>query len=786
MLPELLVPAGDMDSAKAAVNGGADAIYLGGKSFSARSFAKNFADEEIENLIDYALLRGVKIYIAVNTLYKNDEIPRVLGFVNDMYKKGASAFILQDIGLAYLLKNHLPEIEMHASTQMTVHSLGGARFMREAGFSRVILSRELSLEEILLINKESNIETEVFAHGALCISYSGQCLMSSMVGGRSGNRGKCAQPCRLAYELLKNGKSIKSGYLLSPKDMMTLDILDALVKSGISALKIEGRMKSPEYVYIVTKAYRERLDTGKTDRETLNNVTQIFNRGGSFSTGYYHTHGSAGMMSTLTPKSTGVFCGSVINYKKGKCTIRFSVKMVPGDGIEIWVHRGVHVGTGISKAMNKNDTAHFMIEGPIKIGDKVFKSYDKMLFDETKKARVKNVRKTHIFGEIDIKIGKPMRLILKHHMKDSVIEAASCGNSADKALNAPISKDEIIKQLSKTGNSPFIIKYNSVKIDEHIYISKLALNELRRNAVEVLESEIIKSIKRQGVEHFRISARIPAGDTSSQKLTVQIRDISNLNAVLEHNVSRIYIDFNEKNISRLSKIPDCRPEIFLALPSISRNEDEQALMHWMAKNKDANFVGYLVSTHGHINILNCAGSKKKVVLDYHFNILNNWSKQAYGDVDTVTLSQELNIGQLKNIDGQNSETIVYGRQVLMSTHNCPIGLYDATKNGKYCSKRFTMDKYSLLDRKAVQFPILPDCNGCIAYLLNSKILDTANRFQEIKSTGVEYLRLIFRDEDSTAIKGTIEKYERLLSGSVNINNSKHTDSTYGHFFRGVD
>jgi len=504
-MPELLVPAGDMDSAKAAINGGADAIYLGGKNFSARSFAQNFTDEEIKSLINYAALRGVKIYIAVNTLYNNEEIPKVLEFTYSMYKSGAAAFILQDIGLAYLLKNHLPEIELHASTQMTVHSTGWAKFMKQAGFSRVILSRELSLGELSQINAEAGIETEVFAHGALCVSYSGQCLLSSLVGGRSGNRGKCAQPCRLPYDLLKNGKPVKSGFLLSPKDMMTLEILDDVISTGVTALKIEGRMKSPEYVYVVTKAYREQLDNRKPriDRATLNDVVQIFNRGGSFSTGYYNNYNGAEMMSIETPKSTGVFCGTVVKYTQGKCTIRFAEKMVPGDGIEIWTSKGAHVGTGINRAIDRNDTATITIEGNIEIGNDVYKSYDKRLNDEVKKAKSMDTKKMMVEGRVEAKIGHPVKLVFLVTTGKVTVEATS-KSLVEQAQKAPMSKDEIIKQLSKTGNAPFTIDYTHADIDENIFISKAVLNEVRREAVETLEREIITALKRECAEKFQI------------------------------------------------------------------------------------------------------------------------------------------------------------------------------------------------------------------------------------------------------------------------------------------
>jgi len=762
-----------MESAKAAIAGGADAIYLGGKSFSARSSAKNFTDEEIEQLIDYACLRDVKIYIAINTLYNNVEMPKVFAFAQRMYKSGAAAFILQDIGLAHVLKNSLPEIRIHASTQMTVHSTEGAKFMQQAGFSRVVLSRELSMGEISQINQEASIETEVFVHGAMCVSYSGQCLLSSMVGGRSGNRGKCAQPCRLPYDLLRDGNPIKSGYLLSPKDMMTLEILHDITSTGVTALKIEGRMKSPEYVYVTTNAYRQQLNRGpKTDKQEINNVTQVFNRGGSFSTGYYNSHGDISMMSTQTPKSTGVFCGTIVKYENGKCTIRFNEKMVPGDGIEIWTNNSPHVGCGISKSLDKNDRLTVAIDGGIEIGNAVYKSYDKKLSDQLKK--IKDEKKTAITGRVQAQIGQPIKLTLES--KDVVIESQS-KNIVEPAKNAPMGKAEILNPLLKTGDAPFAIEYTHAQIDDNIFVSKSALNEIRRDAIAALQQEIIKNVKRdvQSVELKDATCRPTA---STPKFTVQMRDFENLYAIKDHDIARVYVDFNDRNISGiLDGSMDCQPEIFLALPHISRNESEKTVKEWVAKLEDANFAGYLVCTYGQLNILQ--DTKKKVMLDHNFNIFNSWGKSVFDNVAGVTFSQELTAGQLRNLDGQNSEIIIHGRQILMSTHNCPIGLYDAEKNSEYCNKKFAKSAYALRDRKGVLFPIATDCGNCIAHILNSKTLNTAARFGEIKNTGTEYLRLIFRDETADEMNGIIESYISMRVDAVD-------EATYGHFFRGVE
>ena len=793
-LPELLAPAGNLDSAYAAINAGANALYLGGKDFSARSFAPNFNIDELKTIIEHASLKNVNIYIAVNTLYKDSELDKVMDFVSTMHQEGAKAFILQDIGLANAINTYMPGVEIHASTQMSVHSLEGVNFMEKLGFSRVILSRELSLEEITNITSQSSMECEVFVHGALCVSYSGECLMSSLIGGRSGNRGKCAGSCRLQYSLLKNGDAIKNSHLLSPKDMMTLEILPDIIKANVRALKIEGRMKTPEYVYVVTKAYRDQLDKIRdgittVDEQTIENVTSIFNRGGSFSTGYYNTFAGTDMMSAATPKSTGILVGKVVQYQRGKCLIKFSHDMVPGDGIEIWTPQdSPNVGTGIEKIINKNQNAWIDIKGNIEVDNLVYRSYDKRLTDNTKKAIQMDTIKTLVQGDIEAKIGEPLKLSL--HYKDIKVEKT--GTPVEPAQKAPMAKEEIIKQLSKTGNTHLNINYNNVHIDDNIFIAKQNLNALRRDAIEELENKIIKSIKRDAVD-LSTKKKVTAAKTPKpQTLSVQIRDIDKLYMVIGMGVPRVYINYSEYNIKTLptflNEEKNC--EVFLALPNISRNDLEDKLKQTFLQLEQTNLDGYLVATYGQLNILFSIGTKKKIVLDHNFNVFNTSGLEFFEDeLCGVTLSQELSLRDIRNLHLGTinySEIIIYGRQTLMSTHNCPIGIYDGYKTKKYCTKKHHKETYALLDRKNMTFPILTDCDNCIAIIQNCKILDTSSRFDEIKTAPVDSFRLIFTTEGKQTIKSVINIYKGLLAGKGLVESNKNLDATHGHFFRGVE
>ena len=357
-LPELLSPAGSIESVYAAVNNGCDAVYIGGKHFSARQYANNFSIKELEQTCDYCHLRGVKVYVTVNTLYKQKEIPSFLDYIKQLYEIGVDALIVQDIGAAEIIKKYFSDMPLHASTQLTTNNLKDVNFLYQQGFSKIVLSRELSLQEVKYITENTEAEIEVFVHGALCVCYSGQCIMSSILGGRSGNRGRCAQTCRLPYTLYRQYDKIKEGHLLSPKDIQTITILPEIIKSGVSSLKIEGRMKNPEYVAGVTQIYRKYLDlyanspeNYEVDNKDIKILTQLFNRGG-FTEGYYNTNAGSDMMSIERPKTWGLKTGFVDNYneKISKVTIRTREPLVAGDGIEIWTQKEPHVGSNIFKA----------------------------------------------------------------------------------------------------------------------------------------------------------------------------------------------------------------------------------------------------------------------------------------------------------------------------------------------------------------------------------------------------------------------------------------------------
>ena len=338
---ELLAPVGDFECLKAAVQNGADAVYLGASNFSARASAKNFDLTELEKAINYATLRNVRVYLALNTLIKNTELQEAINIAKSAYELGISAIIVQDYGLASILLKTFPDLPIHASTQMSIHNLEGANQIEKLGFKRAILAREISISEIEFISSNSNIELEVFVHGALCISYSGQCLLSSIIGVRSGNRGKCAQACRLPYELINSqNESIDKGYLLSPRDLYGLEFIPKLIDIGITSLKLEGRLKKPEYVATVTRIYRKYIDMALANKEYIisekdkKDLLQVFNRGG-FSTGHLDNSPNTNLIFKESPTNMGIYIGNVSNYNsnKGHITLNLNDTLAIGDTI---------------------------------------------------------------------------------------------------------------------------------------------------------------------------------------------------------------------------------------------------------------------------------------------------------------------------------------------------------------------------------------------------------------------------------------------------------------------
>jgi len=845
---ELLAPAGNWDAFLAAVENGADAVYLGGRLLNARQYAENFDDGQLKEALTYAHIRDTKIYLAMNTLISDGEIAEAVKFAEKAYLMGIDGIIVQDIGFAALLRKALPDLDIHASTQMTIYNLDGVKVLEKIGFKRVVLARELSVDEIKYIADNSNVEIEIFVHGALCISYSGQCLMSSMIGGRSGNRGKCAQPCRLSYELAaenldsnekaKDLRHIQKGYILSPKDLCLVNDLKKVAESGAKALKIEGRMKSPEYVATVVRIYRKYLDEALKDqnddgrRETdvdekdLKDLAQVFNRGG-FSKGYFFGKTGRDMMSYEKPKNWGVFLGKIISYDRmnGRARIKLEEELSIGDGIEIWnneedspgniVTEIIHNGKNVSVAAKGSIVDVGSLKGKIFKGNAVYKTSDKMLNTAARDSfREGNKKKVGIKGAIHVENGKPVVFTVED-MRGNRISIDS-GYIPEAAVTKPITAERLIQQLNKTGSTPYRFEEINVKLDDNLSVPVSKVNEIRREALDKLSKRRAKPYSRIPLENSEIKAlemeyfpenriwEIERTDNilKKPKLSVLFRNTVGNTDYSDLNVDRLYLPFKwficKDADKTLKQCQEKRIEVFAWVPSVTRGNYDRFLKERAETVIEKGVDGILVGNIGTIEyFLNFP--ELMIAGDFPLNVFNSFSinEMKRLGLSGITLSVELTLRQIenfRNISGIYTEAIVYGRIPLMTSEYCPVGSivgkFDTTSK---CTGACEKGMYFLKDRMGKKFPVLCDRIDCRSTIFNSDTHFLADNVDRITDSGVDIVRLDFTDEKPSEIYETINMYREIIergTGALSksaefVDRIKSRGFTKGHYFRGV-
>lgn len=748
---ELLSPAGDFECLVSAVQNGANAVYFGLEKFNARVNNENFKEEELIKAIKYAKLRNVKTHLTLNILIKNNEFEEALKLVEFAYNAGIDAIIVQDLGLAKKIMELFPNLEVHASTQMTIYNLDGAKEIEKLGYSRCVLARELSIEEIKNICKNTNIEIEVFIHGALCICYSGQCLMSSLIGGRSGNRGKCAGTCRLPYSLLKDGEEQERGYLLSSKDVCTLDILPELIEAGVKSFKIEGRMKSKEYVGIVTSIYRKYIDLAESNKEYIvdeedrEKLMQIFNRGG-FSTGYLKGKLGKKMMYTKRPNHMGTLLGEVISYNpnKGHVKIKLSKDLDLGDSIAI-----ADASCKISELMQENNNIKTAkvnqivtigrIKGKIKPKDKVYKTVSiKLNQDIDQKISKENIKRK-INCSIELRKNEVIKLELQDIATNISVKVA--GNyTIQKADNTGITSKRVEEQLSKTGNTIFKIENINIKMDDNIIISISSLNGIRRRGLEELEQRLLESFKREQINlklDFKEQSIVQKNDV---KVTLCLNKINEeIDYAKLTNVDNVYISFKyfldenvKENIENISN----NFSTYVMLPTVTKSNYEELIYNNLPKIAEK-VEGIVVSNLSQIYEIEKLGIKgKKIVANYTMNIENNFTVEELKKLGVCKYivppeaEKDTIQGLTRNIE---KETIVYGRTLLMTTEYCTIGTL------KNCPAMCQKGKYTLKDRIGFEFPIYTDRVNCNNLIYNSKITSISYKDLDTDSIRIDIL-----------------------------------------------
>lgn len=835
--PELLAPAGSWESLVAAVQNGADAVYLGGKTFNARHSAANFDDEQLKEAVKYCHTRGVKLYVTVNIILADQELYEALEFLRFLYNIGVDAVIIQDIGLAKLARQVVPELALHASTQMTVHNTAGVELLQELGFERVVLSREMTLEGISEIKRHTGADLEVFVHGALCVCYSGQCLMSSLIGGRSGNRGKCAQPCRLQYQLVDRGGKVLVApeqvgeYLISPRDLNLSAHIPDLIGAGIDSFKIEGRMKRPEYVATVIRVYRELIDQSlqqgnfAVSEEQARDLEQIFNR--DFSTGYFYGNIGRDLMSYKRPNNRGILLGRIKKFgKNGLVQLSLQQPLRVGDGIEVWVSQGGRVGTEVSqiiaegKKLEKAPAGSHVwinIKGKVRIGDRVFKTHDVELMQRARHSysSSKEIRKIPLKFTVRGAVGKPLTLKVTDPQGNSAeVKSTELGQAAEKRS---LTAEFLARQLNRLGNTPFGLGELECDIDGQVMFPVSVINDLRRSVLTQLEQKRQNSPrpiieKQEFVRRWhRASENRSKGapPINSTRLAVNVVELAGVKAAVDAGAEIIYFggeSYRSKKTIRPEDIQKAAElcqrggaQLILSSPRILQDDELSKFTRFM--DKALPYVnGVLVGNMGLLKEL--APRDIPLVADFSFNVFNQATVNCLQDwgVERVTLSPELTMAQIKELAAQHLlplEVQVHGALPLMVTEYCAMGsLLGGLKTGHKCSGPCSKQKCGLKDRKGFVFPLEVD-QFCHQHLFNARELCLIDDVGQLLEANMAVLRIDARIMPADRVAKVVRAYRQVLDVyperewvelATRLKDELEQQSpgfTKGHYYRGV-
>ena len=710
--PELLAPAGSYDALVAAINAGCDAVYLSGYMFGARQFAPNFSREELIKAIDVCHIYGVKVYVTVNTLIYEEEVNTFMEYIDFLHKHNVDAVIMQDLGMIDLVHQTYPNLEIHASTQMNIHNVEGVEVCKELGIKRVVLARETNIDTIKKIKEIENMELEVFIHGALCVSYSGQCLMSSLIGGRSGNRGSCAGTCRLAYKVLdeQGNKLNKNNYVLSTKDLNVLDNIGELIDLGIESFKIEGRMKRSEYVFLVVSIYRKAIDsyieTGKViiDDNDIKQLKRIFNR--YFTKGFMFGEDNNLITNDYRPNHLGVEIGKVISISNQIVTIKLSDDLSLRDGIRLIES---DVGCTVTNILRNNkkvacatkgDIITIKIDGNIRNNDVVVKTTDFNQL-ESLKNNIKVInKKVVISGIIKLKIGDKIYLKLSDGINSVDVE----GFMVEEAIKSPLTNEQIKKQIRKLGSTPFELNSLEITKDDNVFINNKDLNEIRRIAVNKLLNERLYKIEYKKNNYHKTVSKFE----SERKINVLLENSKLYNLIDKSKIDTIYTE--DVNLVNDKKV-------ILKLPRIINNYKEYD-------------IPLIVSEFGSLKQNNIFAT------DFSFNVTNSYSVAFLHSlgVNRVTLSYELSFDQLERIVDNykkrynsipNLEVIVYGREEMM--------ISKFSLNKKYNSKQI-----SLIDRYNKSYPVREKNSTMYIYNTSPRCDLNIDRYFKIGINSIRY------------------------------------------------
>nr|WP_295779313.1 U32 family peptidase [uncultured Intestinibacter sp.] len=802
---ELLAPVGSFDSLKAAVQNGANAVYLGGKDFSARASANNFDREELKEAVKYAHIRDVRVFVTTNTLIKQNELEDFVEYAKFLYDIDVDAIIMQDIGAAMLIHELLPDFELHASTQMVAHSLEDVQYLESIGFKRVVLARELTVEEIKYICDNTNVDIEIFVHGALCVCYSGGCLMSSMIGNRSGNRGRCAQPCRQKYTMIdiSTGEEIHNNgdYLLSTKDLNTIEEIDKIIDTGVLSLKIEGRMKKPEYVATVIKSYRDAIDEYETTKkvnisdETMEDLYTIFNR--KFTKGLILGEVGEEVMNSNVPNNQGLYVGKVVDYNKKakRLKIKLEGTLKKGDGINLGggtIGRIIK-GKDITQIGYKGETIELDFIGEAKKNQLVFKTSDTDLIDRAQKTYTqdKEFAKSLIDAEISIKLDSypELRLIDKNEN----IVTVQGDKLVEKALKVALSEEKIETQIKKLGNTPYEIDQLKINLDEGVSMPISLINQMRREAIELLDNARISVKGRMYKDNdIKYSPKIYSRNADNKsKIRVKVNNIEALKSILNLDIDMIYYEDVSTIEQAMTMANANNKKLIYSAPRIVRNREYKRLEKSDEYCKDH----VQISALGQVKYYKENSESVKFDVDYYLNPFNSETINHYKKegAETVCISQELNLHEIKETTQYTDleiETVAYGYIPMMLSEYCPMGVVARScKKDKRCAN-CKESKYVLRDFKGEEYRVSQDI-FCRSTIYNSSANCLINNLDELSEAGINIFRLDFTHETPELIEKITESFidvieNDFVADAKSLEVFEDMDTTLGHLYKGVE
>lgn len=792
---EILAPAGSYECFQAAIAAGADAVYAGGSRFGARAYADNFTEEELIRAIEEAHLFGKKLYLTVNTLLKDTEIEELYAYLSPLYEKGLDAVIVQDTGVLEYIRANFPGLDIHASTQMTITGYPGAAFFEKAGAVRVVPARELSLSEIREIRRHTDLEIECFVHGALCYCYSGQCLLSSVIGGRSGNRGQCAQPCRLPWTAGGQQK-----YYMSLKDMCTLDLIPDLAEAGVDSFKIEGRMKKPEYVAAVTSVYRKYTDLylkkgrkefqiDPRDREML---LDLYNRGG-FQSGYYKQHNGKHMLSLDKPNHAGVPAVRVTGIRGRKIEGTTLTDLKKGDILELGPGKKSNYTLGTD--LKKGDTVSILLprDGKAEKGT---------IFPRVRsESLIQNIRQTFLLAKPQKAVTGVLSLIPG---TSACLTVTSGGQSisvrseekVQTAQNRPLDEETLRKRLSKTGGTDFFFAALEIRMEGNVFFPMQELNHMRRSALEQLRQKLVSSwyrpaVPEQNTETDRVSAakecdNPPALSVLAETMEQLEETAAYISRYPSSRIRRIYADCrissrffeDEKLISILSGLRTEGREIFPAMPHVFREKERIRFEEQKKKFSGFPMDGMLVRSYEEVSALMDCGFDKTIILDHNLYMFNRWEKKFWtqAGITEFTAPVELSSKELAGLGLDAAELIAYGRIPVMVSAQC------ISSAAGHCRKKSGL--IFIEDRFRNRFPVKNYCDTCYNVIYNTLPVYLGNQQEILERLAPRRLRIQFSVENRKQIREVLSLFEG-ENGSRPVSTEAPFSFTQGHFKRGI-